>query len=693
MTIAHAPTTIPRSGTYRPEIEGLRTVAFLLVAVFHIWFNRVSGGVDVFFTVAGFLITLTLLGNIHRHGRVQVGQFFSRLATRLLPTAAIVLAATVVVMIVLRPSALWRDGFMQVLASATYWENWYLSFNSIDYLAVDTTRSFVQHFWAMSVQGQFYVIWALAFVLVALVARLVRASARSVAFVIVLALVVVSFAWSIYHTNADQQFAYFSTLTRVWEFGAGSLLALVIDKVRIPAAIGALLSWVAVLSIILIGALLPVAEMFPGYVALVPVIAALLIIATGQTQARWGASRLLASRPLVWLGGLGYGVYLWHWPILIAALEVQGRTEAGWKTGIVVILAGLVLAWFTRKFIETPALSARRSARAFVRRAVAVASIAGVVIVAGVSATGIRLIDRNNQAEEVAIEQLVEDPCFGAGALTTSESCSHLDDVPVVPSEPSKDLAEIFYGKCSTPQDKSWVGRCTFGNPDSDTRMLLIGNSHAAVWFPALEQIAEARSWRLDTYYRQACTFNAASRETSRPVVQETCDKWTNNLTKKLASDPPYDYVFTSAIGTNDSFFDSDTGESGPELGIDGYREVWQPLIDRGADIMALRDYPRLSETAAQCALDELRADCVVKQSKAVTPLDEEVLVNAAKSIDGAHPIDMTHMFCQDGDCPTTIGNVRVFRDPAHFTATYAETLAKPLGQALQDQADFPPLP
>src|SRR5690606_3659621 len=139
--------------------------------VFHVWFNRVSGGVDVFFTVAGFLITVTLLGQVRRTGRVDAGRFFGRLATRLLPPAALVLFAVLVLTLLVRPFSGWRDVFAQVFASAAYFENWFLAFNSVDYLAVDTTKSPVQHFWAMSIQGQFYVLWFVIFAFICVAMR------------------------------------------------------------------------------------------------------------------------------------------------------------------------------------------------------------------------------------------------------------------------------------------------------------------------------------------------------------------------------------------------------------------------------------------------------------------------------------------------------------------------------------------
>ena len=124
-----------------------------------------------------------------------------------------------------------------------------------------------------------------------------------------------------------------------------------------------------------------------------------------------------------------------------------------------------------------------------------------------------------------------------------------------------------------------------------------------------------------------------------------------------------------------------------------GFIQQWKPLIDRGATILAVRDYPRLDDAAAECALDQFKTDCAVDAETALANEADEVLTVAANTIDGATSVDMSRWFCADGVCPTTIGNVRVYRDRGHFTATYGETLGEPLSLELRRQADFPALP
>ena len=675
---------------YRPEIEGLRTVAFLLVAVFHIWLNRVSGGVDVFFTVAGFLVTLSLLSQIRKFGTVRAGQFFGRLALRLLPPALLVLGAVAVLTLILLPFSEWRNVFGQVFASSAYWENWYLGINAVDYLAVDTSRSPVQHFWAMSVQGQFYVLWFLAFILAIFIAGRIRKRAKSVAAVLVAALVVISFIWSVYQTRDDQQFAYFSTLTRIWEFGVGSLIAMVIERVKINQVLAAVLSWASVAMIICVGVLLPVADLFPGWVAVLPVAAACIIILTGQDQARWGASALLASKPLVWLGGLGYGVYLWHWPILIFVLHVQGRNRAGLLTGIAVIALALLLSWLTKRLVENPFMKARQSTSPRAGRIALLVALSGVVIVAGASSLGVVKVD-----ERVAAEQkMAGDPCLGANALAAEPECAEANfGGRYLPSTPDSDAGELFTGsdpsgvRCATGLSDPELRPCRWGDPTAEVRVALIGNSHGAVWFPAFKEIAANRGWLIDAYFKHSCTYNSATRSQQNESWRTSCDEWNESLTEYLAAQEPYDYVLTSAIAQNSSFTDLNSGETGISVGAKGYEEVWRPLIDRGATILAMRDYPRAPREVIDCARQDPTSDCSFELAEVQVPLEEEVLMVAANRLEGAVPIDMQGWFCVDGVCPGVIGNTHVYRDAGHFTGTYGRTLAGPLEQALMQDA------
>ena len=206
---------------YRPEIEGIRVVAALLVAVYHIWMSQVSGGVDVFFVVSGFLITTSLLSKYARDGYIKFGTFVFGLLKRLLPHAFVVLIFITVISYFLLPEVRYLATIKEIVASIFYFENWQLAITGTDYLDQHNAQSPVQHFWAMSIQGQFYIIWFLIVSLSIWMFKKTKYNFNNIFITVLIILFILSFTYSIYLTGVNQPWAYFDTRTRVWEFAIG----------------------------------------------------------------------------------------------------------------------------------------------------------------------------------------------------------------------------------------------------------------------------------------------------------------------------------------------------------------------------------------------------------------------------------------------------------------------------------------
>jgi peptidoglycan/LPS O-acetylase OafA/YrhL len=286
---------------FRPDIEGLRAVAALLVASYHIWSGRVSGGVDVFFVVSGYLVTRSLAAEAGREGRIDLAAFQARLVRRLAPAAITVLVAVTLGCLLFLPRVLWLDTAQHVLASALHVENWLLAWTAVDYLARDALQSPVQHFWALSVQGQFYLLWPLLIAAGLGLARARTVEARRWLPSAILAILVASFVYSLVMTARNQPLAYFDSGARLWEFCLGALLAAV-TLPALPAALAAFLGWAALAAIFSCGFVFRAAESFPGLPALWPTLAAAVILVVGPGGGRHGVHRFLASRPLVAIG-------------------------------------------------------------------------------------------------------------------------------------------------------------------------------------------------------------------------------------------------------------------------------------------------------------------------------------------------------------------------------------------------------
>ncbi|HWL27067.1 MAG TPA: acyltransferase, partial [Ureibacillus sp.] len=255
-------------GKFRPEIEGLRVVAALLVAVYHIWLNRVSGGVDVFFVISGFLITTSIVSTINRTGEFRFRLYVTKLMKRLLPSVFFILGMVLVLSWFLLPESILNKTIREVFASMFFYQNWQLAFSSTDYLDSSQMKTPVEHFWALSIQGQFYMIWFLVFTFILLLIKKYKVTkVKTLINTILGVLFVSSFIYSIYLTNINQPWAYFITMTRVWEFTLGSLLCINLSLIKVNKYIATVIGWLGLIGLILTGIVFNVSEMFPGYIA------------------------------------------------------------------------------------------------------------------------------------------------------------------------------------------------------------------------------------------------------------------------------------------------------------------------------------------------------------------------------------------------------------------------------------------
>jgi peptidoglycan/LPS O-acetylase OafA/YrhL len=341
----------------RPEIQALRAVAVGAVVLHHGWPAVAPAGymgVDVFFVVSGFLITGLLLRDAARSGRMHLGDFYLRRARRILPAAIVVLLAVSVATLVLVPQRMWESWFREFVASALYYQNWLLLADSQNPARDDLRSSPVQHFWSLSVEEQFYLAWPLLLILGLWIATRFKAN-RVVALAVVLgAVTAASFVYNLIATAGDHNIAYFSTLTRAWEFGVGGLLALLAgtpiagrDRLR------SIVSWAGLAMIFIPITTFRTPEVFPGLVVLLPVVGTMAVIWSGMPQASWSPARVAGLRPVQWLGDVSYSLYLWHWPIFMFVPFLTGVPSPAWLMAILVAVS-LLVAGLSKRFIEDP---------------------------------------------------------------------------------------------------------------------------------------------------------------------------------------------------------------------------------------------------------------------------------------------------------------------------------------------------
>lgn len=511
----------PRPEGFRPDIEGLRAIAVLLVLVYHAGLPFLPHGflgVDVFFVISGYLITGLLLRELAATGSISWPRFVARRARRLLPAAILVLVAIAVSTWFLVPGRRGREIGGDIVGAAVYVVNWVLAGRSVDYLAKGAQPSPVQHYWSLAIEEQFYVIWPLCLILLVLLLRRRgrrgrrpaeghgRGPSLTAVGAVLAALAIPSLAYSVWHTITVPAHAYFATTTRIWELGIGAALAVWAARRHMrPLPYAAWLGWAGLATIVAAALWLPADAGWPGAWALLPTAGAGAVILAGwngaadapaagsdSPPADGGPGRLLALAPLVWVGGLSYSLYLWHWPLAIFADELwPGGTARAWA-----VLLSLIPAWLGYRLVERPVHHTPRLARS-TRRSLAlglVLSLTGVL-------AGIPLI--------TAPPVFATAPAGGAlppleelGASTLGETPSAdpadyaVDDWGWLTPDPERageDRPSADVDHCQVDERTSKPVRCEFGVGDGPVTLALVGDSKAMQWLPALERAAPRR--------------------------------------------------------------------------------------------------------------------------------------------------------------------------------------------------------
>jgi peptidoglycan/LPS O-acetylase OafA/YrhL len=697
----------------------------LAVVLFHAGMPGVGGGyigVDVFFVISGFLITGLLWREVTGTGTVQLGRFYGARARRLLPAATTVGVATSIGAALLLPPLQARSVLGDGIASALYVGNYRFAIQGTDYLAADTPPSPFQHYWSLGVEEQFYLLWPALIIGTAWFIRhrtglgsrpaTMRAVerpeeepgnwARINPYLFVLAaLAVVSFALSLAWTRSSPPWAFFSLPTRAWELAVGGLVALsAAHWRRLPALAAALAGWGGLAVVVLACIQLGTGTPYPGTAALLPVLGTALVIGAGCATATGGAGRLLSARVMRAVGRVSYSWYLWHWPVLLLMPHVLAH-PAGLADRLAAAIISAGLAVITLHLVENPARFAdplRRSAArslalggavtaAAVCVGIALLTVVPVPVGSGVAAAApkISVAPQPNRAAnpyDAAVEQ---------GFAQAQAAVAASADLKAVPSnltpplaDAAADKAAVFVNGCV----RSWrdVGQseCATADTASATTVTLVGDSHAAMWNPALEQIAGQRHWRLETLGKVTCPLQnlpITSPYLGREYTE--CEQWRGEITARLQAEHPRLIV----LGVGRRY--------GADFGFTSYDPAWVDSLGRmlaqlrrtGATVLVLGPVPDPHSTVPTCLSAHLAdaSACSPARSQAVN--DAGIAAEkAATTANGGHYADLTPLFCTTQSCPVIVGNDLVFRDDNHVTIAYAQALAPVIG-ALADQA------
>ena len=722
----------PPESRFRPDIEGLRAVAVLAVVLFHAGIPGLDGGfvgVDVFFVISGFLITGLLWREATATGTIRFRNFYGARARRLLPASATVGVVTMVAAALLLPAMQVKSVAMDGITSALYVSNYWFIGSGVNYFGKESllAPSPFQHYWSLGVEEQFYLVWPLLIVATAWLLRKVRrhraeTHARNLAtssvrpYLVLLAVIAaVSFTLSLVLTLLLPPVAYFSLPTRAWQLAAGGLVALtVLHWRRLSRRIAVATGWAGMVLIVLACTQLNGDTAYPGVAALLPTLGTVLVIGAGCAAPTRGCGRLLSSKPMGAIGRMSYSWYLWHWPVLVLAPVLVGH-RLGLIASLVAVAVSAALAALTLRFIENPLRFAPRI-RSSARNSLLLGAVATAVAVAVCAVVLVRVPAPAGRGPAVDPPALAAVPVPAAGASPQAYDAAVREtfgevqaavaasrDVQVVPSNPtppltggmSEQMAIVTGGCLRVMPFDSEQPECTVGDPDSPTRVALIGDSRAAMFNPAFQKLAEQRQWRLTMMAKAGCPI------TDLPITRQLnglaegifqCGRWRERIIDRLRADPHQLIVVGSARA-----YDAN-GSHTMAPGLKMFDEAWmnsltglvRELRETGAQVLVLGPTPDLPASAPTCLAGHLddATTCAdvwdaAEQTKRAHGMAEEA---AATRAAGGQYADLTELFCTDNRCPAIVGNILVYFDSGHMTQEYARFIAPALG-AVADRA------
>jgi len=615
--------------SYRKDIDGLRAIAVLLVVAFHVGIPRFGSGfigVDVFFVLSGFLITGILSKEADDRGTVRLGRFYTRRLRRLLPASSLTVLITMLASFFLVSALSWRQIAETSAAAAVYASNLFFAQEANDYFAANAEANPLLHFWSLAVEEQFYIVWPL------LILGLSKLGSRARLGGLV-ALTVASFTHSVMLTNAATPWAYYSPLSRAWEFAIGGILALAlpVGLSKLSKMNREIVAWSGLA--LILGSLLVITPTtpFPGVAAVPTVIGTCMAIAA-IVDDRGPLGRVLLSWPFQQLGALSYSWYLWHWPFLVIGQLALGSTSPALRIGLAVVSLAVAAASYhlvEKRVRFAPKLTASHRPNW---------AMAGITIVALLAASF--ALDRRAEAE-------LTSPEFAD--LVTAR-----DDIPA--------LTEV---SCDVGSLDELLELCTGGSDTAGQTVLVLGDSHAEMWTPTLDALSAELNFRYVLHILGGCNVVG----TQPPISVEACRRvQSQNL--EIIDELQPDAVLVSHYATN-------VNDAGEDEWVAGLSSFLTALDERGVSVGWIHDSPSFSEDPVECVARRSEAECTESVAEA-TSLSVRLREREAPTLEAfdAVSIDPVTFMCNDEVCPLRADGVFTFRDAHHVAATHAQALA-----------------
>ena len=646
------------SKEYRPDIEGVRTLGAILVAVFHIWVGGVSGGVDVFFVISGYFMATGILSQYEKGKNISVVEHYQRFLLKIAPQAVVVLGILLLFSFFVINPISFLSLLNDITASAAYMQNWQLIDVGQNYLSRTESLNLLQHFWAIAIIGQVYFIWPLLVKLAEIIGKYSSLSNERSLFFVVIFLTVGSFAWALYSVDRHSQSAYFNSFARYWQFGVGSIVGLLpLLRNKLNRYLADALSFVGLFLLLTCGYLIGKSDQFAGVASIWPVAAAVLIIIAGNSKSPTNAGRLMSAKPFLWLAPLSFGIYLWHWPLFAIYMEHSRGHSPSLLAGSAILFTSIVIAKILKASIDAFLLSGQIKIGSKTTSVIVLLSICSIYL-------GALLFDKLAWKYRDQIEILVSKrQAIGIeqGVFTVRN-----------------DIPDVYSNGCHQDIQSSEVTECIVNEGGTKGVIVLVGGSHVTHWLPAMKKIAINKKWQLISLTKSACIFSDISDKAMFDDKDPSCKEWNKKVYERILQIKP-DMVFTILTRVKSSV--QGVEETVPR----GYGDIFTKLADNGVQVFAMRDNPWMGHDIPSCWFSPWRTNANDCARLRKTVLNDVQYNDELKSLDPrVRVIDMTDQFCDETLCHVLSDTVLIYRDSHHITATYAELIAGKLQVKLE---------
>lgn len=633
----------------RPALDGLRAIAAMLVLFFHAGVPFLAGGylgVDVFFVLSGFLITSILILEFRSTGRIQFSSFYARRARRLLPAALVVLLVTAVVYRNVAPPVALLENEGGFVAAAVYLSNWFFMAQSQDYFAEAAYPSPVLHYWSLSVEEQFYVLWP-ALLIGILIAVRRRPQLVLPAMVVLAAAGVAVSAWL---TASAPESAYFNTIARVYQLLLGAVLAawVVRSTIRSRPRIGASLATMGLIGLVTLAVVDP-SPWLGGVLAC----AATLAVLAGNEFGAGGVARVLSARPMRALGRWSYSIYLWHWPVIVIG-GIIGVLPAPLPLRVAAVTAvTIALASLTYRFVERPFQSIAIGS-AVRRRAI-----------------------------------------IGTGLATSVAAAVALTVIVSVPSTVRTTYAAAVEGQETATEGAEAVEFVPASSEDRPT-VMVIGDSHANYWRDAFNEYGRENDVEVVFVTRLSCPWMRVPAIDPETGGDFRCEQrlWNRALQAIDTHEPDLVVLTSRSILSRELRLDGravGAEEPGWESAVrDGINRSLRDLRGRVGAIALIEPVPETDTSMLDCVLRyedprDVRGQC---DQRSIAKPGMQTVERLFQAVDRRDPtvasISLDEVICPRGVCPAVSEGVPTYRDHQHLTWDFAHQVLPELMRSIE---------